>query len=435
MSCNNESFFDDISEHSLNSISSSLYMEVESDEEPECLMDVITDDDLMQVENEIYKDMDLYLSTNVIELSNPLWIEKYRTTVVDLIYETISSMYDVLDYVTAYNEVAMFVYERIEVYTKTIMTPPRSYTMGYKNPNIEKDKNYIENKIDFLRKTFQPQQRTKEWYEFRHNLLTASNVNKVLGSESKKNSLIYEKCQPVLINNLFDNNVNVNSPMHWGNKYEPISIMIYEDMNETEVDDFGCIRHSEMLCLGASPDGINVKKDNDLFGRMIEVKNIVNREINGIPLEAYWIQMQVQMEVCDLEECDFIETRIKEYDDIEQFYGDDKEYCGVIIYFVSKTELGSKPHYVYMPLTIKKDYDTINRWIEGQKVDLQAEFSLYTVLYWYLDEISCVLVTRNKKWFSALKPHVISTWETIKTERVSGYEHRKPKSRKKSNEM
>ena len=88
-----------------------------------------------------------------------------------------------------------------------------------------------------------------------------------------------------------------------------------------------------------------------------------------------------------------------------------------------------------MPLTIKKDYDTINRWIEGQKVDLQAEFSLYTVLYWYLDEISCVLVTRNKKWFSALKPHVISTWETIKTERVSGYEHRKPKSRKKSNEM
>lgn len=80
---------------------------------------------------------------------------------------------------------------------------------------------------------------------------------------------------------------------------------------------------------------------------MIEVKNIVNRDITGIPLQDYWIQMQVQMEVCDLDECDFIETRIKEYPDKADFYADESgKSKGVILYLVSKTCLGNKPKYV-----------------------------------------------------------------------------------------
>ena len=46
---------------------------------------------------------------------------------------------------------------------------------------------------------------------------------------------------------------------------------------------------------------------------MLEVKNIYNREIRGIPKEEYWIQMQIQMETCDLDICDFLETRFLEY--------------------------------------------------------------------------------------------------------------------------
>ena len=405
--------------------------ETESDdEEYGSLMEIITNEDLSQFEKEINKNMDEYFLTNMIELSNPQWKEKPTTMIVDMIFEAISTIYTVNDYDSAYDETEKFVHECIEGYIRKSMTPPRSYTMGYKC-TINKDNIAIESQIEHLRNAIQPQQRTKEWYEFRHNLLTASDASKVLGSESKKNNLIYEKCQPLSSNDLFNrNDVNVNSPMHWGNKYEPISIMIYENMFRTKIEDFGCIRHSKLTCLGASPDGINIDKENDLYGRMIEVKNIVNREITGIPLEAYWIQMQIQMEVCDLDECDFIETRIKEYDDIEQFYGDDREYSGIILYFVSKMEIGNKPHYVYLPLKREKDYHGINLMIERQVADLSAEYSLYTVLYWYLDEISCVLVKRNKEWFSSMKPLVKSTWETIEKERISGYEHRKPKSRK-----
>ena len=97
-----------------------------------------------------------------------------------------------------------------------------------------------------------------------------------------------------------------------GVKYEPVTILIYEDMYKTKVEEFGCIQHPEYNFIGASPDGINIDETNNKFGKMLEIKNIVNREITGIPKTEYWIQTQIQMETCDLNECDFLETRFSE---------------------------------------------------------------------------------------------------------------------------
>ena len=64
----------------------------------------------------------------------------------------------------------------------------------------------------------QPEQRSEEWYKFRHNLITASSIWKTLKSESTKNQIIYEKCKPYSVPNMNC----VNSPLHWGHKYEPV---------------------------------------------------------------------------------------------------------------------------------------------------------------------------------------------------------------------
>ena len=86
--------------------------------------------------------------------------------------------------------------------------------------------------------------------------------------------------------------------------------------------------------LGASPDGINNQKDSPLFGRIFEIKNVYNRFINGIPKEEYWIQMQIQMENCNLDLCDFLETRFIEYTE-NDFYKDTIHYYkGVILHFL-----------------------------------------------------------------------------------------------------
>ena len=46
------------------------------------------------------------------------------------------------------------------------------------------DHEIIEQKIAYLRSKPQPQQRTPEWYQFRHNLITASNAYKAFESQS-----------------------------------------------------------------------------------------------------------------------------------------------------------------------------------------------------------------------------------------------------------
>ena len=80
--------------------------------------------------------------------------------------------------------------------------------------------------------------------------------------------------------------------------------MYYEYINNTKVNEFGCIKHTKHDFLAASPDGIVCDMSSNLYGRMLEIKNVVSRTITGAKME-YWIQMQLQMEVCDLNECDF----------------------------------------------------------------------------------------------------------------------------------
>jgi putative phage-type endonuclease len=394
------------------------------------LISNMSDDDLIEVENEIFKCVESFLEEDVLQISNPIYHEKFYTTITETMYETIAAIYDIDVYEDPFTEIEEFVKERVKVYVETMINPQRSYLMGEevydKNKNLEDMQCHIES----LKNSYQPTQRTDEWYKYRYNLLTASNIGKVLGSDAKKNSLIYEKCQPLVLNDM-NSYVNVNSPLHWGNKYEPVSLMVYEHMYKTKVEDFGCIKHADIRCLGASPDGINTDLSSNLYGRMVEIKNIVNREITGIPLEAYWIQMQVQMEVCDLEQCDFFETQFKEFDTREDFYVSDKEYTGVILYFIKADGTNTNPEYVYMPLKMMKKNETIKTWIDGCILEFESDgkHRFYSTIYWYLDIMSCVLVPRNKVWFNALRPHIMSTWDIIENERKTGYEHRKPKKR------
>jgi putative phage-type endonuclease len=330
--------------------------------------------------------------------------------------------------------------------------PPRSYpdTRILETPDYD----YISEQLNVLRNKPQPTQRTKEWYEFRHNLITASNAYKAFESQSTQNQLIYEKCKPpeeetdsttVVM-------VNTNTTLHWGQKYEKLSVLYYEDTYETKIEDFGCIQHEQYPFLGASPDGINILKDSPRYGRMLEIKNIVNRDIDGIPKKEYWIQMQLQMEVCDLDECDFLETKFIEYPDIESYITDSttdiyededgiefKNLCvskddklkGQIIHFHTKD---GSPFYLYKPFDIIHP-DDISNWqekaIEKYQNGPEYKYIYMKTIYWKLEFVSCVLVCRNRQWFKDNIGDLELLWKTVEKERVTGYEHRAPNRRQK----
>ena len=269
--------------------------------------------------------------------------------------------------------------------------------------------------------------------------MTASNLWKVFGSEACFNSIIYEKCKPLSPSQNAPSQPQLSSihytmnPMQWGNMYEYLSIRVYESMFSVKVDEVGCIIHPKYNCIGASPDGIVVACEQttsltNRYGRMIEVKNIVNRDITGIPKQEYWIQMQIQMETCDLDECDFIETRFKEYS-VTEFWEDvenhEHEWKGAIICF----SCNCLPKYVYMPVHIKTA-SNIAAWIESTiHTEQIAGNTVHKIHYWYLDEFSCVLVKRNRIWFQSAVEKIVDTWKIILEERISGYEHRATKKK------
>ena len=295
-------------------------------------------------------------------------------------------------------------------------------------------------KIAYLQEIPQPEQRTKEWYEFRYKHLTASNIWKAFISESTRNQLIFEKCQP--LNTEKFNGVSLDSPMHWGQKYEPVSVALYEQIYAAKVSDFGCIPHRTLDFLAASPDGIVTDEGSLRYGRMLEVKNIVNREINGIPKMEYWVQMQVQMEVCELNECDFLETRFQEYASEEEYAADTlMQYKGMMMLFMGAN---GKPQYEYAPLSLSVSNPVSlsnpvsvsnpvslinsisNQWQEAM-MDKNSNLTWIKNIYWKLEQISCVLVLRNKLWFKAAIPQLKNIWATIEKEKTSGYSHREPK--------
>ena len=293
------------------------------------------------------------------------------------------------------------------------------------------DQQKIENRIAELKTIKQPDQNTKEWFEFRWNLLSASSMWKVWGTQSSQNQLILGKCKPI---DDKSKHVNINSTFHHGHKYEPLSTMLYEYLFDTEISEWGCIRHRDYNFIGASPDGINTKKGNDRYGRMLEIKNIVNREITGEPKMEYWIQMQIQMEVWDLDECDFLETRFKEYESEEDFKKDgsfqktsNDKMKGIIVCFYDN----GKPVYKYSPLGISEEgYD---KWYDDC-LDKNSTITWVRNIYWYLDQYSCVLTLRNREWFNGVVNDIHNCWKTILYERQHGYEHRRPKKRKKKEE-
>jgi putative phage-type endonuclease len=312
----------------------------------------------------------------------------------------------------------------------------------------------IEEKIQKLREIPQPVQRTPEWYKFRWNLITASNAYKAFETQSSINQLVYEKCQPLKTFNDEDEEikmVNTNTAMHWGQKYEPLSVMYYEQKYGTKVEDFGCIQHPTYKFLGASPDGIIVNKESDRYGRMLEIKNPVSREITGIPKKEYWTQMQLQMEVCGLDECDFLETKFIEYPDYISYINDtsdqvftdledvewfnnclskDNKNKGQIIYFHTKE---GKPFYVYKPLDCVHP-DKINEWQDYTVETYENKpynYIYMKTIYWKLDVVSCILVLRKRDWFKNNIGQLENVWKIIEKERISGYEHRAPVKKQK----
>jgi hypothetical protein len=113
----------------------------------------------------------------------------------------------------------------------------------------------------------------------------------------------------------------------------------------------------------------------------------------------------MQLEVCNLEECDFLETSFKEYESEEAFHADGTfqktasgQYKGIILQFFT-----DKVVYEYAPFQCTQE-----EYIEWERTQLDDR-SWVRTLYWRLEEVSCVLIRRNREWFHRM----VTQFETV----------------------
>ena len=285
---------------------------------------------------------------------------------------------------------------------------------------------YLINQVKHLQTIPQNAQKSPAWYEMRLSMLSASDWGTILGvnSYANANSVLLKKCGE----ESYFPKVAMDA-MAWGNKYEDVAISIYEYRNNKKIIEFGCIRHPSIHHLGASPDGITED------GVMLEIKCPVSRKITGIPPKYYWCQVQGQLEVCELDRCDFLECKFKEYDDEEEYlednYNDNYDFNefgyekGVIAEFYITNE--KKYIYFYSPVNIigdklqewKKSIQEEHEILDGRPQD---NIILSSFDYWYLEEISCIPIFRNQEWFNEAKEQLTDFWEEVLYYREMGLE-------------
>lgn len=269
------------------------------------------------------------------------------------------------------------------------------------------------------------EQRSPEWFRLRHGMITASSCADVLGKNP------YSSYRKFLASKVFpETPFEPGVAMHHGVKYEPVATMLYQKLGHAAggtVGEFGLVQHPTIQFLGASPDGIIV--DGRRRGTMLEIKCPFRRRIRpgntlkAMGVEYYWIQIQVQLECCDLETCDFWQCDIQESKTKEEWEACDTPNKGCIIeWFTDELEEKRKQglvvdfdaKYIYPPMDVLADDDnnkTWDDWVETASATVPS--STHRVIWWYLKTSLCTPVQRDRGWFQESLPKLQHFWDEV----------------------
>lgn len=227
-------------------------------------------------------------------------------------------------------------------------------------------------------------QRSDSWHLRRSEMMTASEITKAFktASPSAKKELLMRKLDGPKA-------AGDSGPITaclWGTQFEPLAKEIYGDIQGgAEIVDTTCVVHPVYPFLGASPDGIVLTKDkmDYRWGKLVEFKCPISRKFtqeSAIP-DAYYHQMQMQMECCNIDECDYVEMQFKTCGRTE-WNASDSPYRGVMVVY-DDGKISYKPK--------EEDPDVWKSKIEGDE---------HRVVWWYLANIRIENVLRDPRWLT-----------------------------------
>jgi hypothetical protein len=173
-----------------------------------------------------------------------------------------------------------------------------------------------------------------------------------------------------------------------------------------EVIDTSCVSHPVHSFLGASPDGIYFppSKSDPRWGKLIEFKCPISRkfdETTPIP-DAYYHQMQMQMECCNIDECDYVEMRFATLTQTEWLANTVAPFKGRFAIFDSGE------------VSYEEDGDT--NW----KVNLKKKDEEYRIVHWVLSNWRQANVKRDYTWMETHIGELTEVWNEVLQHRKNG---------------
>jgi hypothetical protein len=255
--------------------------------------------------------------------------------------------------------------------------------------------------VDSLLRRPQVEQRTQDWYTEAQRMLTASQFATILQTGLTRGRLVMEKASGCLDTSQRRTVVESSqlNPFTWGIRFEPIVNQIYCHLTGTIVKDMGRLKHQVDPRLAASPDGMVVAGPNECLGRFVEFKAPVTRKLNGAVPKDYMTQMQIQMEVGNVEECDYLEVKFSSTYQGKVPELKAEKYFGEIYIVEAENET---LRYMYSPL------NTV-----GLTPILRPNERVLETVPWATSEFYCVTVPRSRSWFASVQPAINSFWKDV----------------------
>lgn len=257
----------------------------------------------------------------------------------------------------------------------------------------------------------QIEQRTQQWYVDAMNLLTASQFGTILKPGRTRGQLVLDKAT----GNVDTSNrptvctTQQLNPFMWGIRFEPLVNEIYKALTQTKTREMGRLRHRSDPHLAASPDGLVVEGPPERLGRFVEFKAPVSRVIIDKVPDDYMTQMQIQMEVGDVEECDYLEVKFN------SLYQSKADLATQPVGTRSKPVFYGKIYLIGKPreegTTYRYDYSPLNTiaW----KPALEEGEIIAEEIPWWTDTWFLTTVGRSRTWFELMKPAMAEFWRDV----------------------
>ena len=307
------------------------------------------------------------------------------------------------------------------------------------------EKEYLDRvaRIEKIKKIPQHEQKSEAWLTQRKSCLTATAVATAIDEDPYKYpaELLLDKCDKGVP---FIENENTAH----GNKYEEIANMYYSFRNNIIVEEYGLIQDTEYKFIGASPDGIcecyqaNKKDLSTIVGRLLEIKCPKRRRIQfsgkldgDICPHYYFVQVQTQLFVMKMQECDFLQCQIGEYKSWQDFVDDSNTLIpglskmyglekGCVIQLMPRNLISTDPQlglfrskYIYPPklhMTIQETQEWISlETLNYHENKYYQEYVIDRIIYWRLEKVGCNLITYNNDWFQSKIPVLKQFWSYV----------------------